>query len=71
MDTTLWDKIAGNWQQLKGHVQREWGEFTDDEIDQIEGRRDVLMGKVRERYGVSDTEAERQVNAWVEKLDLD
>jgi len=39
------DTIAGNWKQLKGKVKERWGEFTDDELDQLEGKRDQIIGK--------------------------
>ena len=34
-----WDEIEGNWKQFKGKVKEKWGQLTDDEIDQISGRR--------------------------------
>ena len=30
----------------------------------IEGRRDLLLGKLQEAYGVTEQEADRQVKAW-------
>lgn len=56
-----WDQIKGNWKQFKGHARAKWGDLTDDEIDQIQGNRDVLIGKLQERYGIAREEAERQV----------
>jgi len=41
-----------------------WGELTDDQLDVIEGRRDLLLGKLQEAYGISEEEAERQVREW-------
>lgn len=59
-----WDTIKGNWMQFRGKVQEQWGELTDDELDQIEGNRDQLVGRIQERYGVAKDEAERQVREW-------
>ena len=28
-----WDRIEGNWKQLKGRVVEKWGKLTDDDID--------------------------------------
>lgn len=58
------DKIKGNWNQLKGAVQEQWGKLTDDEIDQLEGNRKQLIGKIQENYGIARDEAERQVDDW-------
>lgn len=58
------DTIAGNWKQLVGKAKVQWGKLTDDDLSVIEGRRDQLVGKIQERYGVAKDEAERQVKAW-------
>jgi uncharacterized protein YjbJ (UPF0337 family) len=62
-----WDRIEGNWKQLKGKVTEQWGKLTDDDIDVVAGRRDQLAGKVQERYGVAKDVAEKQVAEWERK----
>ena len=37
--------------QLKGAVRETWGELTNDDVDQIAGEREQLIGKLQERYG--------------------
>ena len=59
-----WDQIAGNWKQAKGKVKEEWGKLTDDDLTAIEGRRDQMVGKVQERYGIAKEEAEKRVSDW-------
>ena len=59
-----WERIKGNWKQTKGRLRLKWGELTDDQVDVIEGRRYLLLGKLQEAYGVSADEAERQVSEW-------
>ena len=59
-----WESLKGNWTQLRGRVRIQWGKLTDDQLDVIEGRRDVLLGKLQESYGVTEEEADRQVTAW-------
>jgi uncharacterized protein YjbJ (UPF0337 family) len=61
-----WDIIKGDWKQFKGHVKEQWGKFTDDNLDQIDGKREQLAGKVQEAYGVTKDEAEAQVKAFEE-----
>lgn len=53
--------IKGNWAQVKGNVQKKWGELTNDEIDQIDGSRKILAGKIQEKYGRAQDEAEREI----------
>lgn len=59
-----WDQIAGNWKQDKGFIKKKWGQLTDDDLTIINGKRDQLVGRVQERYGIAKDEAERQVNEW-------
>ena len=60
------DQIEGNWKQLKGKAKQQWGRFTDDELDVIAGKKDELIGKLQERYGMARQEAEREANQWRE-----
>jgi uncharacterized protein YjbJ (UPF0337 family) len=57
-----WDRIEGNWKQLKGKAKVQWGKLTDDDFDVIAGKRDQLIGKIQESYGVTKDEAEKQVD---------
>ena len=43
-----WDRVSGNWKQFSGKVKEQWGKLTDDEIDQINGSREQLEGKIQE-----------------------
>jgi uncharacterized protein YjbJ (UPF0337 family) len=65
-----WDIIAGRWKQLTGNVQEQWGELTDNEVAEIEGRRDALVGKIQAKYGISKEEAQRQVDEWADNLNM-
>ncbi len=56
--------IEGNWNQLKGEVQKRWGKLTNDNLDQINGNRTKLLGVIQESYGVAKEEAEKQVRDW-------
>jgi uncharacterized protein YjbJ (UPF0337 family) len=44
-----WDQVQGNWKQLKGKAQQAWGDFTDDELDVIEGKREELIGRLQSK----------------------
>ncbi len=64
-----WEQVKGQWKQLKGKIKMKWGKLTDDDLDFIAGQRDVLVGKIQERYGLQKAEAMRQVEEWNSSLD--
>jgi len=59
-----WDRIQGNWKQVTGKAKEQWGKLTDDDLDVIAGRREQLLWKIQERYGLVKDEAEKQLAAW-------
>lgn len=63
-----WDQIAGNWKQVKGVVREKWGKLTDDDVDIIAGKRDILLGKIQERQGIARDEAEKELKDWEASL---
>lgn len=62
------DVMKGKWKQARGSVKEEWGKLTDDDVDEMDGRKDRLVGKLQERYGLAKDEAERQVDDFERKL---
>ena len=63
-----WDKVGGKWKQFVGEVKKQWGDLTDDELLEINGNREILAGKIQEKYGVTKDEANKQIDEWAEKL---
>jgi uncharacterized protein YjbJ (UPF0337 family) len=59
-----WNRVEGNWKQIKGKVKEKWGQLTDDDLDKISGRRDQLEGKIQERYGIAKDQVRRDVDDW-------
>jgi uncharacterized protein YjbJ (UPF0337 family) len=58
--------LEGKWKQLRGSIREKWGQLTDDEVDQIAGKRDRLSGFLQERYGYTQVEAEQQIDDFLE-----
>ena len=44
-----WDQVEGKWKRLRGSAKLQWGKLTDDDLEQIAGMRDQLVGKLQER----------------------
>jgi uncharacterized protein YjbJ (UPF0337 family) len=63
-DPMNWDRIEGNWKQVKGKAREKWGKLTDSDWDQVAGKKDQLVGRIQERYGISKDEALKQADEW-------
>lgn len=63
------DILEGNWKQIRGRVKEWWGRMTDDELDQIEGRKDRLAGILQEKYGYTREQAENSIREFLDSLE--
>ena len=61
------DTLQGQWKQMQGDIKRRWGKLTNDELTQISGNFDKLVGKIQERYGYQRDQAEREINDFLDK----
>lgn len=59
-----WNRVEGNWKQVKGKVKEQWGKLTDDDLDTIDGKREQLEGKIQERYGYAKDQARKDIDDW-------
>jgi uncharacterized protein YjbJ (UPF0337 family) len=59
-----WNRVEENWEWYKGKVKEQWGDLTDDDLDQIAGKRDQLEYKIQERYGLEKDLVRRDVDDW-------
>ena len=63
------DVFKGKWKQVKGEVKQWWGKLTDDDVNQIDGNVDKLVGRLQERYGYAKEDAEKEVNRRLQTYD--
>lgn len=63
------DVLSGMWKQVRGKVKQQWGRLTDDDLDQISGRRDEVIGLIQERYGWERERAEMEVEDFLKSND--
>ena len=59
-----WDQIEGKWKQLSGPAKEQWRKFTEDDIQTLTGRKDQLVGKIQERYGIERDRVRRDIDEW-------
>jgi uncharacterized protein YjbJ (UPF0337 family) len=63
-----WDTVEGNWKQVKGAVREQWGKLTDNDLEQIAGKKDQLIGRIQERYGITREAAQHQADQWAKTV---
>jgi uncharacterized protein YjbJ (UPF0337 family) len=59
------DQLKGAWKELKGEIQRQWGEFTDDDLLRIEGDYNRFLGTIQKRYGDRKEEVKKWAEQWL------
>lgn len=59
------DQMSGKWKQMKGAVKQQWGKLTDDDLQVIDGKRETLVGKLQERYGMAKEDAQKKADEWL------
>jgi uncharacterized protein YjbJ (UPF0337 family) len=60
--------MKGKWKQYKGQIKAKWGKLTDDDLQLIDGRREELIGRLQQRYGIAKEAADKQVEEFMKAL---
>ena len=63
------DIVKGKWKEIKGKVKKQWGKFTDDEITQMQGSYDELLGNIQKKYGYQKEQAKKELDSFLDKQD--
>ena len=63
-----WDRIEADWQRFKVGVKSQWRQLSDDHLDAIAGKRAPLVQRIKEIYGITKEEAEKQIAAWQARM---
>ena len=62
------DIFEGKWKEMRGQVKEWWGELTDDDLEQADGKADRLIGLLQQKYGYTREHAEGEFNRRLEEL---
>jgi len=63
------DILQGMWKQVRGDIKTKWGKLTDDELDQVAGHREKLLGLIQQKYGETRDAAEADLNKLLTKME--
>lgn len=57
-------RLFGHWDSLKGKIKEHWGQITDDELAEVEGQYDQLVGLIQQKTG----EARQQIKRAIDEI---
>ena len=57
-------KLEGNWNEIKGKIQQQYGNLTDDDLVYQKGKEDELIGQIQKATG----KTKEQLMEWINKL---
>lgn len=63
-----WMQLEGQWNQCKGELKSKWAKLTDHDLENVAGKKDQLVGKLQEHYGLLKEDAEKQIDELLAKL---
>jgi uncharacterized protein YjbJ (UPF0337 family) len=55
------DQFAGKWNEYLGKIKEKWGKLTNDDLTEIRGKKEALIGKIQSRYGYAKEKAEKEI----------
>jgi len=56
--------LEGNWNEIKGKLRQKWGQLTDDDLPQIRGDMEHLVGVIQHRTG----EAREAIETYLQEV---
>jgi len=56
------DILEGKWKQIRGEAKAWWGKLTDNDLDRVAGKFDVLVGLLQEKYGYTREQAAAEID---------
>ncbi len=59
------DVLKGKWKELKGSVKEKWGNLTDDDLAEVEGKQEKLVVLLQTKYGYSKAKATQEFNKFI------
>ena len=59
------DILKGKWKEIKGEVKQKWGKLTDDDLAQVEGKEEQLLGLLQKRYGYAKEKTNQEFKEFI------
>lgn len=65
------DVFEGKWKEMRGQIKEWWGKLTDDDLEQVGGKADQLIGLLQQKYGYTKEHAEEEFNRRLEAAKIE
>lgn len=62
-----WTLAENSWTQFKGRVRARWMKLDEEQLTAIAGKRPELLKSIQAVYGISRSDAEREIRAFEER----
>lgn len=59
-----WEVTEADWERIRVELRARWGKLTDEDLGAVAGRRELLLGRLREGYGLTAERAEAELRNW-------
>jgi uncharacterized protein YjbJ (UPF0337 family) len=60
-----WSSIQKNWKQFRGNIKQKWAKLSDEDLADINGRRELLEKTIQARYGFASDYVQKEVDDWL------
>jgi uncharacterized protein YjbJ (UPF0337 family) len=57
--------LKGKWKEIKGGIKEKWGKLTDDDLTEVEGKEEKLLGILQKRYGYTKEKARQEYDEFM------
>jgi uncharacterized protein YjbJ (UPF0337 family) len=61
------DILKGRWKEIKGEIKQTWGKLTDDDLVEVEGKEEQLLGLLQQKYGYAREKAEEEFKEFIDR----
>lgn len=57
--------LKGKWKEIKGEIQKKWGQLTDSDLDQTKGDLSAIGGLIQQKYGHAKEEVKAKLDSLI------
>lgn len=63
-----WNEIKADWKRYKVNIREQWGNLSEEELDEINGDQHSFEKKIQERYRLTPEQVREQINEWYQRI---